>query len=185
MFRLAYLVALVGLLWLHSLFAQTEQIVQSGVHIFRYNWVPWSFLVCVLLIHVGFAEIARRFLKDRGLAVLILLVAPIFGLVSLHFLYERVEVSDKLLKHRREPPHRRFNADISWESIQAATKIEREQVGLFAPNFYNVGYELTLRNGRLQELPSGAVLTSAQAEIDRMLAAHRIPVNTKRIPIAN
>jgi hypothetical protein len=59
-----------------------------------------------------------------------------------------------------------------------------EKGGLFAPNFYNVGYEFTLRNGQLQELPSNTVLTSAQDEIDRILAARQIPVNKRIIPIA-
>lgn len=183
MFRLAYMIAFVFLLWLHSLFAQTEHIVQGGVHIFKYNWVPWSFLVFLVLMQVGFAEVARRLLKDRGLAMLCVLTIPLFGLLSLQFIYDRVEVSDKLLTHRREPPHTRYSADIPWDSIQAATKIEREQAGLFAPNFYNVGYEFILWSGQVQELPSNTVLTRAQDEIDRMLAARRIPVKKRRIPI--
>jgi hypothetical protein len=183
MFRLAYLVVFLFLLWLHSLFVQTEHIVDGGVHIFKYNWVPWSFLVFIVLLQFAFAEIARRFFKDRGLALLVLLFTPVFGLLSLQFIYERVEVSDKLLTHRREPPHTRYNADIPWDSIQSATKIECEKPGLFAPNFYNIGYEFTLRNGELRELPSNTVLTRAHEEVDGELAAHKIPVNTRRIPI--
>jgi hypothetical protein len=183
MFRLAYVIAFVFLLWLHSLFAQTEHVVQGGVHVFKYNWVPWLFLAGLVILQLGFAMIARRLLKDRGLAVLIVLFTPVFGLLSLQFIYERVEVSEKLLKHRREPPHTRYNADIPWDSIQFATKIEREQTGLFAPNFHNVGYEFVLRNGTIQELPSNTVLTRAQGEIDRMLAARDISVNLRRVPI--
>jgi hypothetical protein len=183
MFRLAYLVVFLFLLWLHLLFVQTEQVVQGGVHIFKYNWVPWSCLTFIVLMQLGFAEIARRFFKDRGLALLILLFTPVFGLLSIRFIYERVEVSDALLKHRREPPHTKYNADIPWDAIQSATKVEYEKVGLFAPNFYNVGYEFSLRDGQVRELPSNTVLTSAQGEIDRRLAAWKIPVNTRRIPI--
>jgi hypothetical protein len=183
MFRLAYGIAFVFLLWLFSLFTQTEHIVQGGVHVFKYNWVPWAFLAGILLLMLGFAEIARRILKDRGLAIICVLLIPGYALLSLQFIFERVEVSDKLLKHRREPPHTRYNADIPWDSIQAATKIEREQPGLFAPNFYNVGYEFVLRGGQTQVLPSNTVLTRAHDEIDRMLAARNIPVDKRRIPI--
>jgi hypothetical protein len=73
--------------------------------------------------------------------------------------------------------------DIPWDAVEAVTKIEREQSGLFAPNFYNVGYEFTMRNGQLHESPSNTVLTRAQPEIDRILAARGIPVLKRVIPI--
>jgi hypothetical protein len=183
MFRLAYGATFVILLWLYSQFTDTVQIVRGDTHVFAYNWVPWSFLLCLALLHVAFAEFARRLLKDRALAVLCLLIIPLYGLLVPKFIYERVEVSPDRLVHRREPPHTRFNADISWDSVVSATKIEREMAGLFAPNFYNVGYEFTLRDGRVHELPSNTVLTSAQDKIDRVLAVRGIPVDTRRIPI--
>jgi hypothetical protein len=182
-FKIAMAVVFVFLLWLESLFTQTEHVIRGEVHIFKYNWVPWFFLVLMFVMLTGFAEIARRFLKDRVAAIICLLMIPLFGFISLQFICERVEISDKFLVHRREPPHTRFNVDIPWDSIQAATKIEYEKGGLFAPNFYNVGYEFTLRNGQLQELPSNTVLTSAQDEIDRILATRQIPVNKRIIPI--
>jgi hypothetical protein len=183
LFKLALAIAFVFLLWLQSQFTQTEHIIQGNVHVFKYNWVPWIFLMLMSLACTGFAEIARRVFKDRVLAIICLLGIPLFCLISLQFIYERVEISDKLLVHRREPPHTRFNVDIPWDSIQAATKIEQEKGGLFAPNFYNVGYEFTMRDGRLQELPSNTILTRAQDEIDRILAARGIPVNKRIIPI--
>lgn len=183
LFRLGFAVAVIMLLWLQSLFAQTEHIVQGDVHVFHYNWVPWLFLVLMSLTLVGFAEIARRRLKDRVLALLCILGIPLFGLVSLQLIYERVEVSNKLLVHRREPPHTRFNVDIPWDSIRSATKVEREQAGLFAANICNVGYEFTLLDGQRTELPSNAVLTHAQDEIDRIIAARKIPLNKRRIAI--
>jgi hypothetical protein len=182
-FKIAIAIAFIFLLWLQSLFTETEHVIRGDVHIFKYNLVPWLFLVLMSLTLVGFAEMARRFLKDRVVAVICLLGIPVFDFISLQFICERVEVSKDLLVHRREPPHTRFNVDIPWNSIQATTKIEREKAGLFAPNFYNVGYEFTLRNGQLQELPSNTILTRAQDEIDRMLAARQIPVNKRVIPI--
>ena len=176
MFKLAFAIIVVLLLWLQSLFVQTVHVVRGDVHVFKYNWVAWLFLVLFSLVCVGFAEFARRVMKDRILAVLCLLGIPLFGLVSLQLLYERVEVSEKLLIHRREPPHTKFNADIPWDSIQAAVKIEHEQGG-------NVGYQFQMKDGQLHELPSNTVLTSAQREIDRLLAARRIPVQALRIPI--
>jgi hypothetical protein len=183
MFRLAFAVAFVFLLWLQSLFNQTEHLIRGGTHIFKYNLVPWLFLALIFLTVIGFAETARRLLKDRVLAVLTLLMIPLFGITSLQFTYERVEVSHQLLVHRREPPHTKYNIDIPWDSVLAATKIEREKQGLFAPNFYNVGYEFTLRNGLTAELPSNTVLTHAQQEIDRVLDERHIPVGIRRIPI--
>jgi hypothetical protein len=183
MFRLAFAVAFVFLLWLQSLFTQTEHLIQGGTHVFKYNLVPWLFLTLVFVTVIGFAEIARRLLKDRVLAIVTLLMIPLFGILSLQFTYERVEVSDQLLVHRREPPHTKYNVDIPWDFVLAATKIEKEKPGLFAPNFFNVGYEFTLRNGDTTELPSNTVLTHAQHEIDRILAERQIPVDIRRVPI--
>src|SRR4026207_1485509 len=101
MFRLAFIVIVIILLWLQSLFVQTVHTVRGDVHIFGYNWVPWFFLALFSLVLIGFAEFARRVMKDRILAVLCLLGIPLFALVSLQFVYERVEVSSKLLVHRR------------------------------------------------------------------------------------
>ena len=183
MFRLAYSVAFIVLLWLRSLFTQTVHVIHGDVHVFKYNWVPWLFLVMMALITIGFAGVAHKLLKDRTLAMLCLLTIPLWGLIAPKLLYERVEVSDRRLVHRREPPHTRFNVDIRWDAVIAVTKIEREQAGLFAPNFYNVGYEFAMRTGQLHELPSNTVLTRAHGEIDRILAARGIPVNNRVIPI--
>ena len=139
MFRLGFLLAFLFLVWLESLFTQTVHVIHGKTHLFKYNGIAWIFLVLMSLVLIGFAEIARRFLKDRLLAILCLLGIPLFAFVSLQLLYERVEVTESLLVHRREPPHTQYNAVISWDSIQSATKIEREKPGLFAPNYYNVG----------------------------------------------
>jgi len=183
MFKLAFTIAFLFLLWLQSLFTQTEHVIRGDVHVFRYNGVAWFFLALIALVLVAFAEVARRLLKDRGLALICLLMIPLMGLTSLQLLYERVEVSAELLVRRREPPHTQFNVDLPWKEIQAATKVEHEKPGLFAPSFYNVGYEFILRDGQRQELPSNTVLTHAQEEVDRVLAAHGIPMARRKIPI--
>src|SRR5262245_3744726 len=118
MFRLTYAIAFVFLIWMQSLFTQTEHVMRGDVHVFRYNWVPWLFLVLMVIMQIGFAEIARRFLKDKVLAIICLALIPMYGLLSLQYFCERVEVSSKLLIHRREPPHTKFNFDIGWDSIQ-------------------------------------------------------------------
>jgi len=182
-FQLAFAVAFLFLVWLQSLFTQTVHVVDGERHIFKYNWLPWLFLVLTSLMLVGFAEISRRLLKDRVIAVICLLGIPVFCFISLQYVYERVELTDEVLVHRREPPHTRFNVDIEWDSIQSATKIEKEKTGLFAPNYYNVGYEFSLQNGSAFELPSNTVLTRAAAEVDRVLAARGIPVQTRKVPI--
>lgn len=184
MFRLAFLAIFLFLLWLQSLFNQTVHVVDGNTHIFRYNWVPWFFMALMAITLIVFAEIARRRLRDRVIAVICWLGIPLLGFLSLQLVYERVEVSDKFLVYRREPPHTRLNVDIAWNTIAASNKIRREKPGLFAPNFYNVEYEFTLRNGQTQELPSNTVLTDAQRAIDRALKSRKIPVKVTTIRIA-
>lgn len=183
-FRIGLLVAFLFVLWLQSLFTQTTQEVVGNTHVYKYNWVPWLFAGIVSLMLVGFAEIARRVLKDRFVTVTCWLAIPFFAcFVWPQFVCERVELTPNVLIHRREPPHTEFNVDIPWDSIRAATVIKREIGGMFAPNFYNVGYELQLADGRLQELPTNTVLTSAHAEINRILEGRQIPMQTRVIPL--
>lgn len=138
-------------------------------------------LMCLTMI--AFAEFARRALRDRFIAVTCLLGIPLFAFISLQYVFERVEVHKEILVHRREPPHTHLNVDIPWDSIVSANKINREKPGSFAPNFYHVGYELTLQNGRMQELPTNTVLTHAHEEIDRVLEEREIPLEVTTIPI--
>lgn len=56
MFRLAFGIACVLLIWLQSLFTDTVQIDGGDTHVFQYNWVPWFFLVLMMLVLVGCAE---------------------------------------------------------------------------------------------------------------------------------
>jgi hypothetical protein len=112
MFRLAFLVTFLFVVWLQSFFTQTVHEVHGKTHLFKYNGIAWNFLVLMSLVLIGFAEIARRFLKERGTAIICLLGIPIFAFLSLQLVCERVEVTDSLLIHRREPPHTRYNADI-------------------------------------------------------------------------
>jgi fucose 4-O-acetylase-like acetyltransferase len=94
--------AFIFLLWVQSLFTDTVHSVENGTHIFRYNAMPWFFLALMFIMQIGFAEIARRFMKDRVLAVLCLLGIPLFGLLSLQLIYERTEVSETQISHRRD-----------------------------------------------------------------------------------
>ncbi|MCA8986131.1 MAG: hypothetical protein KDA78_00725 [Planctomycetaceae bacterium] len=183
MFRFTYAFVLIFLLWLQSLFTDTVHTFENGSHRFHYNLVPWFFLGLICLTQAVFAEIARRFMKDKWLGILCLLFIPLFGFLSLKHVYERTEVSESGISHRREPPHTRYNVDIVWDDIQSAVKYETEQAGLFAPNFYNVGYVFTLKNGKDHELPSNTVLTAAHEEVDRILKMRNIPVTNQRIPI--
>ena len=183
MFRLAFAIALIFLLWLASLFTDTAHQMRGDTHIYSYNWVGWTLLLLIGATLVGFAEIARRWMKDGLLAILCLCLIPLFGLPGLQLYFSLVEVSPDVLVHRREPPHTSYNVDLPWNSILSATKIVRERPGLFAPNFHDVGYEFTLRDGGVQKLPVNALLTGAQREIDAILAAREIPLITQRIPL--
>lgn len=184
MFKLAFALGIVLILWLQSLCTLTERVDEAGTQIYRFSWVAWFFLSLTWLLCIAFAEIARRVMKDRIVAVICLLGIPLFGLISLGFIYDRVELSDQLLRHRRAPPHTRFNIDIPWDDIQSVTRIEREQAGWTGPNGeVTVGYLLRLKDGMAPELPSNEVLTAASAEIDRILSARQIPIETRRIPL--
>lgn len=184
MFKLAFAAAFVLVLWLQSLFTLTERVDEAGTQIYRFSWVAWLFMSLFWLVCIAFAEIARRCMKDRVLAVVCLLSIPLFGFISLGFIYDRVELSDRLLRHRRAPPHTRFNADIPWDLIQSAMRIEREQAGWTGPSGeVTVGYEIRLADGQSLELPSNEVVTIASKEIDRILDARKIPVETRRVPL--
>lgn len=184
LFRLGFLLTFLAILWVQSLFTDTEHVTVGQTQIYRYNNVAWFFVGVQLLMLIGFAEIARRVLKDRFVAVTCWLAIPFFAcFVGSKNFCERVELTPDLLIHRREPPHTQFNVDIPWDSISAATMIKREKPGLFAPNFFNVGYELQLTDGRNQELPSNTVLTRAHEDINRILAERRIPIETRVIPM--
>jgi hypothetical protein len=112
MTRLTFLVVFLLILWLQSLFTQTTHEFDGTTHIFKYNWVPWLFLVLITATLIGFAEHARRVLRDRFVAITCLFGIPLFAFLSLQFVFERVEVNNQLLVHRREPPHTEFNVDI-------------------------------------------------------------------------
>lgn len=184
MFRLAYLIVFLLILGLQSLCTQTTHIINGGTHVFKYNWVPWFFMGLITLTHIAFAEIARRFLRDRFIAITCLLGIPLFFFISLQFVCERVEVTEQLLIHRREPPHTEYNADIVWDDIRSATRIKREKPGLFGPNFFNVGYELKMDDGTTHLLPSNTVLTAAHEIIDRVLDDHGVPIETREVLMA-
>ena len=174
--------AIVFLVWLQSRFDTTAHLVDNGTHVFKYNWVPWFFFFLMAGVLVAFAEIARRYLKDYFAAIVCWLSIPLFfGSVQLQILYERVEVNDTVLVHRREPPHTEFNVDIPWKSITSASKVEYQGTGPLAPTPNHVGYVLELGDGRQQRLPSNTILTRAQEEIDRQLKAHGIPMFFKRV----
>jgi len=80
------------------------------------------------------------------------------------------------LSHRREPPHTRFNADITFTNIASAVELQYES-GLR-------GYRMLLKDGREVELPANTVLTAARDTIDAQLRARSIPVTTQIIPRA-
>ncbi len=184
MFRLGYALGVVLILWLMSLCSLTERVDEAGTGVYRFSWVAWFFLSLMWLLCLVFAEVARRFLKDRTLAILCLLGIPLFSISSLGLLYDRVEVSRQLLRYRRAPPHTRYNADIPWDLIQSGTRIERELPGWTGPSGeLTIGYELALRDGGLADLPASELLAMASREIEEELTARAIPINTRRIPL--
>ena len=106
-----------AVVWVSTLFTQATHIVVGATHIFRYNWVPWVFLAVNVVMLLAFAEFARRFLKAKWGALVFLLAIPVFGFIQLQVVFERVELSQNLLVHRRGPPFTEFNADSPWKKI--------------------------------------------------------------------
>ena len=179
LFRGGFLIAVLVVIGLHQCFTQTVHVIVGQTHVFRYNHVPWILFIALSLMMAVFAEVARRFLKDRAATVICWLMIPVYGLLTIQLIYERVEINDEWLVHRREPPHQKYNVDIAWDTIRTATKINMEKPGIFVPNSYTVGYEVSLNDGTFLELPANTVLTSAQELIDTKLNEQRINWRTR------
>jgi hypothetical protein len=178
MFRLAFAVAVVLLLLVQSLFTTTTHIVEGQHHVFRYSALAWMFLSGFASITVAFAIIAWKPLKDKLLGGFLLAATPLLMLVlAPQLLYERVELTDELLIHRREWPHTEFNVDIPWDEMISATQVNRED-NSFGKK-YIVGYEIRTRGGAVHKLPSNTVLTAASETINERLAQRKIPTKVE------
>lgn len=174
MFRLAFAVAFVLLLVAQSFFTTTTHIVDGQHHLFRYGILAWVFLGAFAGIMVLFAWIAWQPMKDKLLGGFLLVTTPLLMLLlAPQLLYERVELTDELLIHRREWPHTEYNADIPWDDMASATQLNLED-NSFGKK-YIVGYEIHTRGGAVYKLPSNTVLTAASETINARLAERKIP----------
>jgi hypothetical protein len=174
MFRLGFAIAVVVLLLLQSFFVNTTHIIDGEHHVFRYSAVAWAFLAGFAAILVAFAVIAWKLLNDKLLGGFLLVATPLLMLaLAPQLLFERVEVTDDLLIHRREWPHTEFNVDIPWDEMASATQVNREDNSF--GKTYIVGYEIRTRKGAVHRLPSCTVLTAASETINAYLAEKNIP----------
>lgn len=174
MFRLAFAIAIVLLLLVQSFFVTTTHVVEGNHHIFRYGAVAWAFLAGFGAILVIFAVIAFKPLKDKVLGGFLLAAMPVLMfLLAPQLLYERVELTDELLIHRREWPHTEFNVDIPWDEMVSATQVNLED-NSFGKK-YIVGYEIRTRDGVVHKLPSCTVLSAASETVNERLAEKNIP----------
>lgn len=172
--RLVFLLACLGYLWFQSLFAQTTHSFVGQRHIFAYNWTAIAFGLGFNLIPIAAALFLWRVKKDKLGAGIFLCCIPLVGVFVLPQLFmERVEVTPTHLMHRREPPHTRFNADVAFDDIATATKLDYES-GL-------QGYILLLKNGTSVELPANTVLTSAGDFLDAQFRDRHIPVTVRAV----
>jgi hypothetical protein len=172
LFRLMFLVACLLYIWFQSLFLQTSHHVLGDRHIFGYSWVGIALGFGFNIIPLGAAWFLWRKRHDRFGTAIMLLVIPIFAFFIMPQLFmERVEVTPSQLSHRREPPHTRFNADISFADIVSAVELQYES-GLR-------GYRLRLKNGRTVELPANTVLTAARDTVAAQLGRWNIPVTSQ------
>ena len=151
-----------------------KRLTLSSEIVTSYGWIGIVLGFGFNLIPIGGAAFLWRVKKDRIGAALILLCIPLFAIFVMPQLFlERVEVTPSQLRHRREPPHTRFNADIEFDNIASAIELEHES-GLS-------GYTLLLEDGRMLELPGNTVLTAARDTIAAQLRGRNIPVITQTI----
>jgi hypothetical protein len=175
MVKLIFLIACLLYIWFQSLFVQTTEAVVGDRHIFSYGWLGIILGLGFNIVPIATAWFLWRFKKDKLGAGIFLLFIPIFAIfVMPQFFMEWVEVTPTQLSHRREPPHTRFNADITFAAISSAVELQHES-GLR-------GYRMIMKDGRSLELPANTVLTAARGAIDAQLRAQNIPVTTQFIP---
>ncbi len=186
MFRLSFAISFVLLFWLQSFFAETVHTVSGTHHEFGYGFTAYAFFSSYIIVAVVFAAIALRVMKDKVMMWIALAVVPLMCVVVLpQLIYERVELTDTHLVHRREPPHEGYNCDIAIADVLSVIQTKRE-TGSF-DTYFAVGYHITTVDGREYELPSCTVVTNAHNVIDAMLKARNIPIETRTIqrPPAN
>ena len=175
MVKLIFLAGCLLYIWFQSLFIHTTETVVGDRHIFSYGWLGIVLGLGFNIVPIGTAWFLWRVKKDRAGAAIFLLFIPIFAVIVMPQLFmERVEVTPTLLSHRREPPHTRFNADITFTNISSVVELQYES-GLR-------GYKMLLKDGSSLELPANTVLTAARDTIDAQLRARNIGVTTRIVP---
>ena len=176
MYRLAFALVVVLLLWVQSLFDTTTHTVSGSHHVFAYGWLAWFFQGLFIVALLGFAWLAWRWMQDRVVAGIMLAGVPLFCLVVMpQTACERVELTDELLIHRREPPHTKYNFDIALSEIASATAVSQE-TGSFGTE-HMFGYRFVTKDGRQYDLPLSTTLTAAHEAIGQELSARKIPLN--------
>ncbi|PWU16775.1 MAG: hypothetical protein C5B50_12790 [Verrucomicrobia bacterium] len=169
-----FLAACLLYIWIQSLFVHTTHEIIGQRHIFRYGWTGIILGFGFNLVPIGTAWFLWRVEKDRIGAAIFLLFIPVFAAFVMPQLFlERVEVTPAELRHRREPPHTRFNADIAFTNIASAVELDYDS-GLR-------GFEMLLKDGRTLELPANTVLTAAHETISAQLLNHQIPVRRQTV----
>ena len=82
-------------------------------------------------------------------------------------------MTPKMLSHRREPPHTKFNADIAFDDVASAVELNLEGGSKW--------FRMLLKNGQSLELPANTVMTAARDTIAGQLRDHGISVTTQTI----
>lgn len=186
LFRLSLAIAFVLLLGLHSLFPETTHTVEGTKHVFTASWTQWFFLALTALVLIGFAEIARRRMKDSMMSLICWLAIPFFVFTLGPGLWDnRVEITNDYLIYRRGYPHAGYNVDVSWATIRSVTKVKKEYPGAFWGTNYKLRYQIDVTGQAQIELPSDPPLIAAQQEIERVIAERKIPFDEKTIPVTH
>jgi len=174
MVRLIFLIACLVYIWFQSLFVHTTHTVVGDRHVFAYGLTGILLAAGFNIVPLGAAWFLWKVKADRKGALIFLLCIPLIGFFVMPQLFmERVEVSSTQLTHRREPPHTRFNADIAFADIRSVTELQHDN-GMR-------GYLITLKDGRVLELPANTVLTAARDTINAELQSRNIPITTREI----
>lgn len=169
MLKLTFLSVFVAYLWVGTLFDQTSHRASNGNHTFGYSAVGTVYGLGANLIPAGAAWYLWRWERDRvGAGIFLFGILLIAAFVMPQLFMQRTVVTGTHLVHRREPPHTRYDADVAFEDIAFASKL-REANGM-------TGYRLTLKDGRILELPSNTVLTAASDVIDEHFRVRDVPL---------
>lgn len=173
MFRLVFALSVALYLWLGSFLPSATHQAIGDHHLFIYGWPAKVHGFASVILFAGAAAYLWRVKKEKiGAWIFIASIPVIAFAIWPQLIIERVVVTPQALVYRREPPHTKYNADLEWDLMQSILE-ERIESGSFA-TYLRSRYYVTMRDGRLIELPTSEMLTAGREWIQRRAVDRRI-----------